>query len=321
MNKSLLVSFCIVTYNTSKFILETLECAKNQTYQNLELIVSDDCSTDNTLDLVRDWLVENKSRFVRTEIVTVSKNTGVAANKMRAEKACRGDYIKPIDGDDLIENTFIEKAVEILENNPEYSFLYTKTYYLMENDGRCIEEDTSNFRSGDVFKDLYIVNFWIKTTSWFFTRDVAQKTSYDTSQYLCEDFLRTLDISAQFKIYYLDEYLAYYRRHEDNMNANREWTRDGMFRYFESQLQAISHYSDYYLFGERRKWILDQLVDEAKCRNPFYLVKMFLNFRDFRFLNIFIDFEIKEVKYQVKKTSLFKYCRRSWIWRSLKGEL
>lgn len=318
-----LVSFCIVTYNTSKYIEELLECAKNQTYQNLELVVSDDCSTDNTLEIVRNWIAKNGFRFVRTEIVTVAKNTGVAGNKYRAEKACRGDYIKSIDGDDLIDSDFIEKAVDILERNPEYSFLYSNTYYLMDYGDRreCKEEDTSGFKSGVVFKELFMVEFWIKTTSWFFKKEVAEQTSYDSSLYMCEDFSRTLDIASKFKIYHWDEYKAYYRKHADNLNPDREWTKKGMFRYFESQLQAISHYSDFYLYEERKEWILNQLVMEAKCRKPSYLLKMALQYKRINYVMEYLGFERGQVRHKIKSTKIFKRCRNTKIWRKLKGEL
>ena len=115
--------------------------------------------------------------------------------------------------------------------------------------------------------------------------------------------------------------MAYYRRHEDNMNANREWTRDGMFRYFESQLQAISHYSQFPLFEERREWILGQLEEEAKCRNPFYLVQMSFRYNEFKYIKVYIRFKWNVMKYSIKKTSFFKFCRSSWLWRKMKGEI
>ena len=69
-----LVSVTVITYNSSKTVLETLDSIKAQTYQNLELIVSDDCSTDDTVELCRNWIEQNKERFVRTELLTVEKN-------------------------------------------------------------------------------------------------------------------------------------------------------------------------------------------------------------------------------------------------------
>ena len=56
MNNQPLVSVPVITYNSAKFVLETLESIKAQTYQNIELVISDDCSTDNTVQICRDWV-------------------------------------------------------------------------------------------------------------------------------------------------------------------------------------------------------------------------------------------------------------------------
>lgn len=68
-----LVSVSVITYNSAKTVIETLDSIKAQTYQNIELIVSDDCSTDNTVEICRDWLTKNEKRFVRMELITVEK--------------------------------------------------------------------------------------------------------------------------------------------------------------------------------------------------------------------------------------------------------
>ena len=64
-----LVSVSVITYNSSKTVLETLESVKTQTYPNIELIISDDCSPDNTVEVCREWIEQNKERFVRIEIL------------------------------------------------------------------------------------------------------------------------------------------------------------------------------------------------------------------------------------------------------------
>jgi len=73
------VTIIVITYNSSKYIHETLECAKSQTCTNIELIVSDDCSKDTVVDPARNWIDENKERLGRIELITIEKNTGVPA--------------------------------------------------------------------------------------------------------------------------------------------------------------------------------------------------------------------------------------------------
>lgn len=118
-NNQPLVSVPVITYNSSKFVLETLESIKAQTYQNIELIISDDCSTDNTVELCQKWVDLNKDRFVRTEIITSLVNTGVSANCNRSKNACQGEWIKGIAGDDLLMPDCVENFVNYVNEHPE----------------------------------------------------------------------------------------------------------------------------------------------------------------------------------------------------------
>lgn len=87
----------VITYNSSKTVVETLESIKAQTYQNLELIVSDDCSPDKaTIETVQKWLDANGSRFVHAELVTADRNTGVSGNINRGVAKSHGEWIKSL---------------------------------------------------------------------------------------------------------------------------------------------------------------------------------------------------------------------------------
>lgn len=121
MNDSQLpmVSVPVITYNSSKTVVETLDSIYNQTYPTLELIVSDDCSMDNTVQVCRDWIEAHKERFVRTELLTVEKNTGISANLNRAEAACQGEWVKGIAGDDLLLPDCVSDYMDYVEDNPD----------------------------------------------------------------------------------------------------------------------------------------------------------------------------------------------------------
>ncbi|NJO68906.1 MAG: glycosyltransferase family 2 protein [Bacteroidetes bacterium] len=73
MSLDTLVSVIVVTYNSSEFVRYTLESIAKQRYQSIELIITDDCSDDNTIYLCNQWLINNKDRFVRTEIIQSGK--------------------------------------------------------------------------------------------------------------------------------------------------------------------------------------------------------------------------------------------------------
>ena len=69
------VTISVITYNSSKYVLETLESIKAQTYPNIRLQICDDCSTDNTIELCKKWIKDNKERFVKTKIIIPPANT------------------------------------------------------------------------------------------------------------------------------------------------------------------------------------------------------------------------------------------------------
>jgi len=121
-----LVSVPVITYNSSATIIETLDSIYNQTYPNIELIVSDDCSPDNTVVLVRDWLKTHKDRFARTQLITVEKNTGVSGNCNRSGAACTGVWSKGIAGDDVMLPNCIQDCMDYVTAHPDVIWLFGK---------------------------------------------------------------------------------------------------------------------------------------------------------------------------------------------------
>lgn len=111
MEDKILVSIVVITYNSSQYVLDTLESAKAQSYQNIELIVTDDCSTDDTVEICRDWLDKNETRFTRTKLITSPCNTGIPANCNRGYRMAQGEWIKGIAGDDILYPNAIEAYV------------------------------------------------------------------------------------------------------------------------------------------------------------------------------------------------------------------
>lgn len=132
-----LVSVPVITYNSSATVIETLDSIYNQTYPNIELIVSDDCSTDNTVELCREWIESHKERFARTELLTVEKNTGVAGNCNRSGAACRGEWSKGIAGDDILMPNCIQDCIDYVTAHPDTIWLFGK----METFGSTAEEN------------------------------------------------------------------------------------------------------------------------------------------------------------------------------------
>ena len=106
-----LVSICIPTYNREDSICDALNCAVNQTYKNIEILVSDNCSTDNTVNLVK------KIKDPRIKIVVHKKNLGMIPNWNFCIQEAKGKYVKFLHSDDLIDSTCVEKELEYFQKN------------------------------------------------------------------------------------------------------------------------------------------------------------------------------------------------------------
>lgn len=126
MKENPLVSIVVITYNSSKYVLDTLESIKAQTYQNIELIVSDDCSKDNTIEICEKWINKNKKHFIDTLIITSDHNTGVSANCNRGYKAAKGEWIKGIAGDDLLLPDCIQTNINYIQKH-KTDILFSRT--------------------------------------------------------------------------------------------------------------------------------------------------------------------------------------------------
>ena len=106
------------SYNTASYIKETIQSVLDQTYTNWELIIVDDCSTDNTEEILSE-IHDERIRFFKNE-----KNSGAAVSRNKALREAKGQWIAYLDSDDLWMPEKLEKQIAFMEEN-NYSFSYT----------------------------------------------------------------------------------------------------------------------------------------------------------------------------------------------------
>lgn len=146
-----LVSIIVLSFNSSKTVIETLESAKRQTYRNIELIITDDGSKDKTVDICRNWLERNASFFVNSQIITSKENTGVSSNCNRGIRASKGEWIKQIAADDILLDFCIEKFVLHIEAYPNTEVIFSQMYTF---------KDTKEGRKIDFTPNLSLIKFF-----------------------------------------------------------------------------------------------------------------------------------------------------------------
>ena len=123
VHKNSLVSILIPTYNRAKMVGKSIESALSQTITDIEIIVCDNCSTDNTVKVVHSYTKKDS----RLRLVVNETNIGPTRNWRRCVENARGKYAKLLFSDDWIDSEYIEKTLPILEKNKDIGFIFTKT--------------------------------------------------------------------------------------------------------------------------------------------------------------------------------------------------
>ncbi len=262
-----LVSVIVTTFNSSAFVVETLESVKSQTYQDIELIVSDDASTDDTVELARKWIRENADRFQRTQIVTVPVNTGVSANCNRSIAAAKSDWIKFIAGDDILLPNCIEDNVRFAQQCPEAKIIFSqvKVYRDTFKDDAFVRVIpfshpmnimAPQFTAADQFNRLLLSDRISFTPSYFFNKHaVLSVGGYDETNRFVEDYPMWLKLTqAGHKLFFFEAPTVGYRQHDRAINNHitSVLIKPSVFKVYGFRKSFVHHYLPWDLvWGER----------------------------------------------------------------------
>lgn len=224
-NGNPLVSVVVVSYHSQDTILETLDSIYAQTYENIELIVSDDCSTDNTVDVVREWARTHADRFAAFHIHTKEKNLGVPGNLNAGIRLSSGKYIKDLAADDLLLPTCIEQYVTYCEANGWNNICARVKPFCVKDgekiDGSPIDLDADFFEKTpeEQYKDMLVDNRVFSPT-FFVTRELIDAMGlYDPRYRFMEDYpMYTNIVKAGHQLHFLDEYTVEYRLSESSLS-------------------------------------------------------------------------------------------------------
>jgi glycosyltransferase involved in cell wall biosynthesis len=136
------VSVIIPTYNRSTLLVEAVLSVSKQSYSNLEIIISDNCSSDNTKKIVTSLQEkDSRIRYFRNH-----KNLGMIGNWNKAITHVRGKYCAILMDDDLWDQNFIQNTVEVLEKNKDVGFVHTWIKIAKIVNGKTIDVDREKYR-------------------------------------------------------------------------------------------------------------------------------------------------------------------------------
>lgn len=204
------ISIVITVYNRSHYLGTAIESVLNQTHRDFELVIWDDASTDNSLDIAHQYAKRDR----RIRVIAAEQNTGFPPAIKAAVAATTGDYIGWVDSDDMLAPTAIEETSLILNNRPQVGLVYTD-YELMDSEGnlhglgpRC----QIPYSKESLLVDLMTFHFRL------IRRSVYDAVGgVDDSFASGEDYDLCLKLSEVTEVYHIAKPLYYYRRHDSNV--------------------------------------------------------------------------------------------------------
>lgn len=203
-----LVSIIMPSYNTGTFIKETIDSVLAQTYVYWELIIVDDCSTDNTDEIVNEYLTDKRIHYMKNEI-----NSGAAVSRNRALRMAKGKWIAFLDSDDLWEPKKLQKQIAFMNDNG-YHFSYTNYSEIDEKskfNGKYVTGPKCITKHG-------MYNYcWMGCLTVMYDADVVGLIQIADIK-KNNDYAMWLKVCKKTKCYLLDETLAKYRKRNGSIS-------------------------------------------------------------------------------------------------------
>ncbi|MBP9889896.1 MAG: glycosyltransferase family 2 protein [Leptospiraceae bacterium] len=242
-----LVSVVIPCYNYGKFLPEAIASIENQTYQNWEIIISDDGSDEDTLKVVSDFRNHPLIRIIYLE------NGGPSRARNIAIRAAKGKYILPLDADDLISPAYMETAIRLLESNHNLGIVYCEAKFFGSNNEKWDLPEYS-------FPAILLGNR-IFVTSFFRKQDWEKVGGFD------EDFLDEWEdfdfwlkiIKLGRNVHRIEEVLFHYRK--GHMSRCVKKGRE-LLPLFE---QIVNNHKD--LYSQNIMYLIEQILIKEELIN------------------------------------------------------
>ena len=207
------VTIMMTTYNRGEYITAAIDSVLQQTYQDWELLVLDDASTDNTKGLILRY-----SNDPRVVYVPSSTNLGITKNRNRGFILAKGKYIAVLDSDDLwIDPDKLTKQVQFLETNPDYVIVGSNVK-VINNAGANIGNFIYATEDAEIRRRLLLRNQFTHSSLLLRSDAFNQFAPYDNSLPIWEDYELVLRLGQKGKLANLSEEMTAYRKHSNNIS-------------------------------------------------------------------------------------------------------
>ncbi|MDE5096162.1 MAG: glycosyltransferase [Trichodesmium sp. St11_bin5] len=213
------VTVCLPTYNSGEFLRYAIDSILEQTFTDFELIISDDCSTDNTPEIIRSYLEKDS----RIQYLQNSHNLGLFPNWNRCLESASGEYITVFAQDDVMLPKNLEQKVKILEKYQNVG-LVTSSIMVVDSDNNYLNWDWANYDEDSLVNG----EEWVKKNLGkanpiccpfvLIRRYILEKVGgkFNDNYLFAGDLELWLRIALVADLYFVKEILGYYRWHKEN---------------------------------------------------------------------------------------------------------
>lgn len=266
------VSIIIPTYNRANYLSQAIESALAQDYPNLEVIVSDNASTDETPEVVKKYIGDPRFKYFRNE-----KNLGMVGNWRRAlYEYATGDWALILSDDDyLIDKSYITKSITLIEKYENVALVHAN--YVVRNEDSEILRN-SNLNIGEYIEGKYYFLHYGKEvappigppTTCIFNRLKAIKVSAFTKDILALDLDLWLRLMLLGDIAFIKDHVAVYRIHKNCETFSVDINKD--LEEIENMLD-IAHFAASFGFTQRNleEWVIRQIKNIFMWRFSSYI--------------------------------------------------
>lgn len=274
------VSVIVPSYNHADFISESITSILNQTFQDFEVLILDDCSKDESLSIINKFTDERISIFVNEE------NIGSSATMNKLIKLANGEYIALLNSDDVWEINKLEKQIDFMENNKQYGALFTNVKIIDEEGNEFTSKEhfyTSIFEQSNRSRYEWLNYFFNKGNCLCHPSILIRKSVYnDIGLYnplmaSLPDFEMWVRVCLKYEIYVMLEKLVKFRILNNEQNASSYNPSNTIRCQFEYK-QILNHFlllsnDDYeFVFKEKvQKHLILSLSDNAINSNQKFM--------------------------------------------------
>lgn len=212
------ITIIIPTFNRASLLPEALKSALCQTFEDFELLVLDDASTDQTHEAVSPFLRDPRVRFIKHP-----ENIGITENRNYGLSIAKGEYIAMLDSDDVwLDECKLKRQIELMDTHLDCGIVGTFVKK-MNKDGAIIGDISYKAADSSIRRNMMLRNQFTQSSVLIRKSALDKVGWYDTNIPIWEDYELWLRIGTEFKLRNIPEFLTGYRAHETNIsNESKE---------------------------------------------------------------------------------------------------